>query len=59
MHSDTLVPIGLIAGAKIIEPIGVGELLTYDHVELDQSSFIVGLRKTQDELGLTYGPSNK
>ena len=27
---DNLVPIGLVAGAKIIKPIGVGELLTYE-----------------------------
>ena len=51
---DNLVPIGLVAGARIIKPIGVGELLTYDHVELDEESFIVHLRRQQDELGLTY-----
>jgi predicted homoserine dehydrogenase-like protein len=54
-----LVPIGLVADAKIVTPIGVGELLTYDHVELNQDSFIVALRKKQDELGLTYAPSQK
>jgi predicted homoserine dehydrogenase-like protein len=48
-----------VARAKIIKPIGVGELLTYDHVELDQDSFIVQLRKKQDELGLTYAPDQK
>jgi predicted homoserine dehydrogenase-like protein len=53
---DNLVPIGIVAGAKIIKPIGVGELLTYDHVELDQNSVIVKLRKQQDDLGLTYAP---
>jgi predicted homoserine dehydrogenase-like protein len=51
---DNLVPIGLVAGAKIIKPIGVGELLTYDHVELKADSLIVKLRKQQDDLGLTY-----
>ena len=51
---DNLVPIGLIAGAKVIKAIGVGELLTYDHVELKADSFIVALRKKQDEMGLTY-----
>jgi predicted homoserine dehydrogenase-like protein len=56
---DNLVPIGLIAEAKLIKPIGVGELLTYDHVELNQDSFIVQLRKKQDELGLTYAPHQK
>jgi predicted homoserine dehydrogenase-like protein len=56
---DNLVPIGLIADAKIIKPIGVGELVTYDHVELNHDSFIVQLRKKQDELGLTYAPHQK
>jgi predicted homoserine dehydrogenase-like protein len=51
---DNLVPIGLVAGAKIIKPIGVGELLTYDHVELKADSLIVKLRKEQDAQGLTY-----
>jgi len=51
---DNLVPIGLVAGAKIIKPIAVGELLTYDHVELNADSLIVKLRKQQDDLGLTY-----
>ena len=51
---DNLVPIGLVAGAKIIKAIGVGELLTYDHVELKADSLIVKLRKEQDALGLTY-----
>lgn len=51
---DNLVPIGLVAGAKIIKPIGVGELLTYDHIELKAGSLIVSLRAKQDEMGLTY-----
>lgn len=53
---DNLVPIGLIAGAKIIKSIAVGELLTYDHVELKTDSLIVKLRMQQDDLGLTYAP---
>mgnify|MGYP000598183877 CR=1 FL=1 len=48
-----------VADAMIISLIGVGELLTYDHVELNQDSFIVALRKKQDELGLTYAPNQK
>jgi predicted homoserine dehydrogenase-like protein len=44
----------LVAGAKIVKPIAVGELLTYDHVELNADSLIVKLRKQQDDLGLTY-----
>lgn len=51
---DNLVPIGLVAGAKIVKAIAVGELLTYDHIELKEGSLIVSLRKKQDEMGLTY-----
>ena len=49
---DNLVPIGLAAGATVTKPIKAGELLTYDHVEL-QGSFILKLRKEQDALGLS------
>lgn len=51
---DNLVPIGLVQGATITKSIKAGELLTYDHVELNESSLIVQLRKQQDSLGLTY-----
>ena len=49
---DGLVPIGLAAGATIKKAIKAGELLTYDHVELEDS-FILQLRKQQDALGLS------
>ena len=51
---ENLVPLGLIAGAKVIKAIGVNELLTYENVQLKQDSLIVRLRKEQDSLGLTY-----
>ncbi|MEY4422842.1 MAG: hypothetical protein RL581_1380, partial [Actinomycetota bacterium] len=51
---DNLVPIGLVQGATIIKAIKAGELLTYDHVELNEDSLIVKLRKQQDAMGLTY-----
>ena len=49
---DGLVPIGLAAGATIKKAIKAGELLTYDHVDLEDS-FILKLRKQQDALGLS------
>lgn len=51
---ENLVPLGLIAGAKVIKAIGVNELLTYENVQLKEDSLIVRLRKEQDSLGLTY-----
>ncbi len=51
---DNLVPIGLIEGAIVQKPITVGDLISYDQVELNESSLIVQLRRKQDSLGLTY-----
>ena len=51
---DNLVPIGLMQNAIVQKEIKIGELITYDHVQLDESSFIVQLRRLQDSLGLTY-----
>jgi predicted homoserine dehydrogenase-like protein len=51
---DNLVPIGLIQGAIVQKAIKVGDLITFDQVQLNESSLIVQLRKMQDNLGLTY-----
>ncbi len=51
---DNLVPIGLIEGALVQKPIKVGDLISYDQVELNESSLIVQLRRKQDSMGLTY-----
>ena len=51
---DNLVPIGIIQGAIVQKPIKVGDLITYDHVQLNESSLIVQLRRLQDSLALTY-----
>jgi predicted homoserine dehydrogenase-like protein len=51
---DNLVPIGLIQGAVVQKAIKVGDLITYDQVQLNESSLIVQLRRMQDNLGLTY-----
>ena len=51
---DNLVPIGLMQNAIVTKEIKTGDLITYDHVQLDESSLIVQLRRLQDNLGLTY-----
>lgn len=51
---DNLVPIGLMQNAIVTKEIKTGDLITYDHVQLDESSLIVQLRRLQDSLGLTY-----
>ena len=52
--ADNLVPIGIIAKAIVTKAIKVGDLITYDQVQVDESSEIVKLRRLQDSLGLTY-----
>jgi predicted homoserine dehydrogenase-like protein len=44
-------PLGLVnKNTKLKQDVKKGELITYDMVELDQSSYILGLRREQDEL---------
>jgi predicted homoserine dehydrogenase-like protein len=47
---DGLVPLGVLAGARLTRPVRAGALLTADDVELDQSSTIVALRRLQEQL---------
>ena len=42
------VPLGVLAGARLKREVPVDHLLTYDDVELDESSLIVQLRQLQD-----------
>ena len=51
---DNLVPIGLIQGAIVQKPLKIGDLITYDDVQLNEESLIVQLRRLQDNLNLTY-----
>ena len=53
---DNLVPIGLIQGAIVQKPLKIGDLITYDDVQLNEASLIVQLRRMQDNLNLTYAP---
>jgi predicted homoserine dehydrogenase-like protein len=46
---DHAVPLGVLAGARLTRDLPVDHMLTYDDVELDESSLIVGLRRLQDQ----------
>ena len=46
---DGAVPLGVLAGARLTRDLPVDHMLTYDDVELDESSLIVGLRRLQDQ----------
>lgn len=45
---EDLLPLGLVEGGVVKRNIKKGEYLTYDEVELAESSFLVNLRKIQD-----------
>jgi predicted homoserine dehydrogenase-like protein len=50
-----LVPLGILQRARIVRPVPAGALLTYDDVELDQTSTVVMLRRLQDKLVASGG----
>jgi predicted homoserine dehydrogenase-like protein len=43
-------PVGLAPGSKMREPVSKGNIVTWNDVELDESSILVKLRRMQDEL---------
>lgn len=43
-------PVGLAPGAKVIRRVAQGEVVTWDDIELDESSTVVKLRRQQDAL---------
>jgi predicted homoserine dehydrogenase-like protein len=49
---EKLLPLGLVQGAIMRDNISQGEYITYGNVELDSSSFLLNLRKIQDEFFL-------
>ena len=55
---DGLVPLGVLAGARLARAVKVGTLLTTDDVELDQTSTIVALRQLQDSLLTSSSPTD-
>ena len=55
---DGLVPLGVLAGARLAKPVQAGALLTTDDVELDQTSTIVALRRLQESLVTSDSPTD-
>ena len=51
-EKEGLVPIGLLQNATVKNPLAVGQLITWDDVEIDETQAIVRLRREQDALGL-------
>jgi predicted homoserine dehydrogenase-like protein len=49
-REERLVPLGLLAGARLTRDVDVDHILTYDDVELDTSTTIYQLRVLQDQL---------
>ena len=47
---DNAVPLGILAGARLTRDVPVDHLLTYDDVELDESSIIVTMRRHQEAM---------
>jgi predicted homoserine dehydrogenase-like protein len=47
---DGLVPLGVLAGATLKRDVPVDHTLTYDDVELDESSLIVRMRRIQESM---------
>jgi predicted homoserine dehydrogenase-like protein len=48
---EGLVPLGVLAGATLKRDVPVDHTLTYDDVELDESSLIVRMRRIQESMG--------
>lgn len=48
--AEELVPLGLVAGARVLRPVAQGTPLTAQDVELDDTTTIAHLRKLQDKL---------
>jgi len=49
-RAERLVPLGLLAGARLVRDVDVDHVLTYDDVEIDTSTTISQLRALQDRL---------
>jgi len=43
-------PVGLAPGARLRQPVNAGAIITWDDVQLDETSTVVQLRRQQDEL---------
>jgi predicted homoserine dehydrogenase-like protein len=43
-------PVGLSPGAKLVQPVKAGQVITWEDVSLDEESAVVKLRRQQDEV---------
>jgi predicted homoserine dehydrogenase-like protein len=50
VKAEGLVPLGLLAGARLVRDVRRDQILTYDDVEIDTSTTIAQLRALQDRL---------
>jgi predicted homoserine dehydrogenase-like protein len=57
-RADNLLPLGLVAGAKVVRNVAIDTPLTYDDVELDGDTIIVSMRAMQDRLAPIFGEPN-
>ncbi|QUH04131.1 oxidoreductase [Saccharopolyspora erythraea] len=55
--AEQLVPIGLVAGARVLRPVAAGTPLTTEDVELDETTTIAHLRRLQDKLLAARAPA--
>jgi len=49
-REQNLVPLGLVIGGKIVNPVKKGEAISYDDIELNEDQLIVKLRREQDKM---------
>ena len=49
-RDQNAIPIGLVAGCKLVRDIKAGATLTYDDVEVDETRPLVAMRRLQDSL---------
>lgn len=58
VQREKLLPLGLVAGARVVRDVAIDTPLTYDDVELDNDSVIVSMRAMQERLGLDGEPGD-
>jgi predicted homoserine dehydrogenase-like protein len=47
-RAEGLLPLGLASGAKLKRAVEQGEAISYNMVDVDESSFVLHLRRLQD-----------
>lgn len=52
LYRNNTLPVGLAPGARVVRTVKSGEFLTWEDVELDESSPLVRLRRAQDNIDL-------